>query len=101
MVRMSAVAKRLRERVIAGAKVSFAYEMCKSAAGRAALYDSDEEAQPFQRDRPIQYRGKYSRHSPRSSADRVRVRSQYRCHMSEAVEKNNRSAVALVSLSLS
>src|SRR5229473_3974650 len=45
-------------------------------------------------DRPIQYRGQYSRHSRGQATDHFRVRSQHGCHMSEAVKNNTRSAGA-------
>src|ERR1700675_5204619 len=69
--------------------------MCKCAAGtKRAPYDSDEEAQPFQRGSSHSISWQVFAAQSRSSADRVRVGSQYRCHMSETVTKNNRSAGA-------
>src|SRR6266446_7552871 len=69
---------------------------CTSAQqGRAALYDSDEEAQPFQRRSSHSISRQVSAAQSRSSADQFRVRSPYGCHMSEAVQKNNRSASAV------
>src|SRR5258705_3619373 len=61
---------------------------------RCGSDDSDEEAQLFQRRSSHSISWQVFAAQSRSSADRVRVRSPYRCHMSEAVKKNNRSADA-------
>src|SRR5260370_21526192 len=77
-----------------GAKYPSRTKCVTAQQGRVVQYDSDEEAQPFQRrsSHPISWQAFAAQ--LRSSADQFRVRSQYRCRMSEAVTKNNRSAGA-------
>src|SRR3954464_11640100 len=65
-----------------------------SARKRTSPAPYDEQAQPFQRRSSHSISWQVFAARSRSSADRVRAKPQYRCHMSEAVKKNNRSVGA-------